>query len=161
MVERTHPYSEIWDALNTVMDPEIPNVSLVEMVIIDEVRVEGVTVHVVMIPTFSGCPALDVMRDDVENTIMSLGFHAEVSIARKPWSTDRISESARNKMKTIGLAPPKQHGGNVEWELFSPVPCPWCTSENTTIENQFGPTLCRAMYYCNECQQPFEQFKPL
>lgn len=151
----------LWRALDGVKDPEIPTISLVEMGIIDEIRVEDGVAHIAMIPTFSGCPALDVMRDDVAEAVRSAGLEPDVTVVRKPWSTDRMSESAREKMKKIGLAPPHLHGGNVEWEMFAPVACPWCESVNTKVENGFGPTLCRAIYYCNACQQPFEKFKAL
>lgn len=153
--------ARIWAALDTVMDPEIPSVSLVELGVIDEVRLDDGRAHITMIPTFSGCPALDVMRRDLVDAVSALGLDAEVFIARKPWSTDRMSDSAREKMKLIGLAPPQRHGGNVEWEIFSPVPCPWCASMDTTLENGFGPTLCRAIWYCNACRQSFEKFKAL
>jgi ring-1,2-phenylacetyl-CoA epoxidase subunit PaaD len=154
-------HQEVWDLLDTVMDPEIPMVSLVELGVIDSVLKEGEAFTVTLIPTFSGCPALDVMRDDIIATLDGGGFDSSVKIARKPWSTDRMSDSARAKMKKIGIAPPTLHGGNVEWEMHTKIPCPYCDSMDTQIENHFGPTLCRAIYYCNTCQQPFERFKQL
>ncbi len=151
----------IWAILDTVMDPEIPMVSLVELGVIDSVECEGNAVRVGMIPTFSGCPALDVMKEDIAGKLRDAGYQPTVTVVRKPWSTDRMSDTAREKMKRIGLAPPALHGGNVEWEMHTKIPCPWCNSMETQIENHFGPTLCRAIYYCNACRQPFERFKQL
>ena len=151
----------LWTALGEVKDPEIPTVSVVEMGIIESVVIDGPRASVTMIPTFSGCPALHMIRDDIAEAVRGAGFEAEVVVSRKAWSTDRLSDSAREKMRAIGLASARPHGGNVEWEMHAPVPCPYCGSENTGVENSFGPTLCRAIMYCNGCRQSFEKFKPL
>lgn len=153
----------IWKALDDVKDPEIPVVSVVEMGIVRDVAVDGGRVIVTMTPTFSGCPALRVMEDDIVNQVHALGV-AEVGIQiilSPPWSTEWITEEARAKLKSIGLAPPPRHSGDLSLVLMDPVACPYCDSKNTSIRNTFGPTLCRAIFYCNNCQQPFEQFKPL
>ena len=153
----------IWDALNEVQDPEIPVVSLVEMGIIRGISLCEYEVAVTMTPTFSGCPALQVMRDEIEEKLRGLGYTA-VNIKTTlspPWSSDWITDSARAKLKAFGLAPPLRHGGNIEVTFFEPVTCPRCDSTNTIIKNSFGSTLCRAIYYCNQCQEPFEQFKAL
>ncbi|HSH01597.1 MAG TPA: 1,2-phenylacetyl-CoA epoxidase subunit PaaD [Anaerolineae bacterium] len=155
----------IWEALQTVKDPEIPVVSVIEMGIVREVTVDDDlgAVHVKMTPTFSGCPALDVMRRDIETAVRELGVTAVTveTILTPPWTSDWITEEARVKLKAFGLAPPPCHGGNIEITFFDVVPCPRCDSKNTSIRNTFGSTLCRAIYYCNECQDAFEQFKPL
>ncbi len=154
---------EIWEALETVVDPEIPVVSLVEMGIIRSVQIVGQAVNIAITPTFSGCPALHVMQADIRKKIKSLGV-PEVTVTvvwSPPWSTDRILESGRQKLKAFGLAPPKLHGGNVSLVLFDPVACPYCDSENTALRNAWGSTPCRMIHYCNQCSQPFEQFKPL
>lgn len=155
----------IWNALNEVKDPEIPVVSLVEMGIVRDVILdEAGNVTIKMTPTFSGCPALDVMRRDIIARIEALGFTAVKveMVLNPPWSTDWINEAARLKLKQFGLAPPPHHGGNSNVILFfDEVLCPRCNSTNTTLQNSFGPTLCRAIYTCNDCREPFEQFKPL
>jgi ring-1,2-phenylacetyl-CoA epoxidase subunit PaaD len=154
----------IWQFLDEVKDPEIPVVSLVEMGIIRRVEISDGTVIVTMTPTFSGCPALQVMKSDIENRLREEGIAAiEVKqILDPPWSSDWITAEARQKLKQFGLAPPPRHGGNLqEILLIDTVACPYCDSTNTTIKNTFGPTLCRAIHYCHDCQQPFEQFKPL
>lgn len=152
-----------WKILEDVTDPEIPVVSLIEMGIIRAVRVAGEQVTVKMTPTFSGCPALTVMVEEIERALRAAGA-AEVevkTVLSPPWSSDWITESGRAKLKAFGLAPPPQHGGNIVVTFFEPVACPRCDSTHTTIRNSFGPTLCRAIYYCEDCQEPFEQFKPI
>ncbi|UCG26567.1 MAG: phenylacetate-CoA oxygenase subunit PaaJ [Chloroflexota bacterium] len=150
-------------ALQEVKDPEIPVISVVEMGIVRDVLVSPGEVIVRMTPTFSGCPALDVMRADIERKVRELGveqFRVEL-VLHPPWSSDWIDESGRRKLKEFGLAPPPRHGGRIEVTFYEPVPCPRCDSPNTIVRNTFGPTLCRAMYTCDNCQEPFEQFKPL
>lgn len=154
---------EIWQALDEVMDPELPVVSMVEMGIVRAVEIENGTVVVSMTPTFAGCPALEVMREAIREKLAGLGVErVQVkTVLTPPWSSDWITESARSKLKAFGLAPPPVHGGNVT--LFFPkvVTCPYCGSNNTRMTNSFGPTLCRAIFVCRACQQPFEQFKAL
>ena len=159
--QMTEAEGRAWAALDRVNDPEIPMVSVVEMGIIEEVIIDGERAAVTMIPTFSGCPALGMIREDIRAALSEAGFDAQVSVSRKAWTTDRLSASAKEKMKTIGLAPPQPHGGDIETEFDAPVPCPWCASGDTVMDNPFGPTLCRAIYYCNACKQPFEKFKAL
>jgi len=154
----------IWEVLDEVKDPEIPVVSLAEMGIIRQIEISGETVIVTMTPTFSGCPALQVMKTDIEKRLREEGISSiEVRLVLDPpWSSDWITAEARQKLKNFGLAPPPRHGGNLqEILLIDIVACPYCDSTNTTIKNSFGPTLCRAIHYCDNCQQPFEQFKPL
>jgi ring-1,2-phenylacetyl-CoA epoxidase subunit PaaD len=154
---------ELWEILNTVTDPEIPVVSVVEMGMIRSVAVEGERVTVVMTPTFAGCPAIGMMREEIETRLRQAGA-AEVQVRAvhaPPWSSDWITPEAREKLRQFGLAPPPRHGGQVKEALAAPVVCPYCGSANTGLRNDFGPTLCRAIYVCNQCRQPFEGFKPL
>lgn len=155
--------ADAWIVLETVVDPEIPVVSLLEMGIIRQVSVDDGHITVQMTPTFSGCPALAVMESDIETALLAAGAEkVTVEIVFSPaWSSDWINESGRAKLKEFGLAPPPQHGGNIVMTFFDAVRCPRCDSTNTTIRNTFGPTLCRAIYYCEDCQEPFEQFKPI
>ena len=155
--------AEVWTLLESVVDPEIPVVSLLEMGIIRAVEIEDGHILVKMTPTFSGCPALAVMAKDIEETLRSAGAESVTveTVLAPPWSSDWISESGRAKLKAFGLAPPPQHGGNIVMTFFDAVRCPRCDSTNTSIRNTFGPTLCRAIHYCNDCQDAFEQFKPI
>ncbi len=153
----------IWIALDEVKDPEIPVVSVVEMGIVRNVTVEGSKVIVSITPTFSGCPALHAMQEDIASCLNAMGFDSvEIKVVLSPpWSTEWIAEEARAKLESFGLAPPPRHSGDVSLVLMEPVACPYCGSKNTLLRNSFGPTLCRAIYTCNACRQPFEQFKPL
>lgn len=153
----------IWDALQEVTDPEIPVVSVVEMGIVRDVEVAGNSVQVTITPTFSGCPALHVMRADIEAKVRELGAESVsvITTLHPPWSSDWITAGARRKLKEFGLAPPPRHGGNLPVAFYETVCCPYCDSDNTIVKNTFGSTLCRAIYYCDNCRQPFEQFKPI
>lgn len=152
------------EALTRVMDPEIPVISVVDMGIIRDVVVAPEGVTVTMTPTFSGCPALDVMRQDIEAAVRGLGV-AQVTVRvdlAPAWSTEAISDEGREKLRRFGLAPPPRHEGDpVAVAFFDLGECPRCGSTNTTLRNAFGPTLCRMIRYCNDCRDAFEQFKPL
>lgn len=153
----------LWMALDEVKDPEIPVVSLVEMGIVRCVVVDGARVRVTMTPTFSGCPALVEMKKLIEEKMVEQG--AEVVTVETqlnpPWSSDWITVEGRAKLKGFGLAPPAVHGGHINVTFFDLVACPRCDSTNTSLKNSFGSTLCRAIYYCHDCEEPFEQFKAL
>ncbi|HYN88924.1 MAG TPA: 1,2-phenylacetyl-CoA epoxidase subunit PaaD [Ardenticatenaceae bacterium] len=154
---------QVWQTLEEVKDPEIPVISVVEMGIIQGVEVGREGVAVTMTPTFAGCPAIELMCQSIREQLSSLGVGpVSVNVSLDPpWTSDRISPAGREKLKTIGLAPPMRHGGIIELDLLEVVRCPYCDSADTNMENPFGPTLCRALYYCNTCQQPFEKFKAL
>ena len=156
---------EIWTALEEVKDPEIPVVSVVEMGIVRRVDLEDERVTVAMTPTFSGCPALRVMHDDIEAKLRELGFEeVEVkTVLSPPWSTDWITEGAKAKLREFGVAPPApatEDEGLIQLEA-SPAACPRCGSFDTVTKNTFGPTLCKSIHVCNVCKEPFEAFKSL
>lgn len=154
---------QVWQTLDQVKDPELPIVSVVELGIVRAVLVSGYAVIITMTPTFSGCPALEAMKSDM---VARLGLAGAKSVEIRtvlapPWTSDWITDAAREKLRAFGLAPPPRHEGNWERLLSDGAACPYCGSHATTLKNSFGPTLCRALYYCNNCQQPFEQFKPI
>jgi len=165
----------IWAALQEVPDPEIPGISVVELGIIRKVEVgDGVLVEVM--PTFVGCPALDLIRDSIRERLAEFG-PAEVRFTfEEPWTSERITPQGREKLRRSGFAPPPAPGevGSTgpllqiqasPGEYFPGLPavacCPYCGSRKTRLESPFGPTLCRAVYHCADCRQPFEQFKPV
>lgn len=160
---KTLSESEVLDALNEIQDPELPVVSIVELGIVRGVKVEGASAVVTLAPTFAACPALAVIKESVRNKVSELGFtHVSVNLClNPPWTTDWISATGREKLKTMGIAPADQHGGHLLSVLDNPVRCPYCGSLDTTRRNSFGPTPCRAIYFCNRCIQPFEKFKAL
>lgn len=153
----------LWQALDDVKDPEIPVVSLVEMGIVRDVAISPQGVVVTITPTFAGCPALHAMKQDIVDHLGSLGVEqVEVKTTfSPPWTSDWISDEAREKLRLFGLAPPPKHGGRFEITLLDQVACPYCGSTKTGLRNSFGSTPCRMIFYCDSCQQPFEQFKPL
>jgi ring-1,2-phenylacetyl-CoA epoxidase subunit PaaD len=156
----------VWDALAQIPDPEIPAVSLVDMGMIRDVDTDGNAVKVVVLPTFTGCPAIAVIEQDVRKEIAALEGVDRVDVEMSfspPWTTDRITSEGRRKLKEFGLAPPTGEGPVLITDIGLPAVavCPFCGSRNTHNENPFGPTPCRALYYCNDCRNPFEQFKPI
>jgi ring-1,2-phenylacetyl-CoA epoxidase subunit PaaD len=163
MVMLAHTIDSIWQALEAVKDPEIPVVSVVDMGIVRDIALEGTRVVVTITPTFSGCPALVAMQEDIVARLKDVGIEqVEVKVTLSPpWTTEWIKEEARASLKSFGLAPPPRHDGDFIITLLDAVECPYCESTNTSLRNSFGPTLCRAIFYCNNCNQPFEQFKPL
>lgn len=156
----------VWEALAGVLDPEIPAVSVVDMGMIRDVSVDDGVASVVVLPTFTGCPAIPVIERDVADAVAAVEGVAGVRVTTSfepPWTDDRITEDGRRKLKEFGLAPPTGKGPVLITEIGLPVVarCPFCGSADTRAENPFGPTPCRALYYCESCRNPFEQFKPV
>jgi ring-1,2-phenylacetyl-CoA epoxidase subunit PaaD len=155
----------VWAALDEVPDPEIPVISLVELGVVREVAVDGDTVRVEFTPTFLGCPALTYMRTAMEEKLRSLGAEPQVEVVTDDsWSTDRITPQGREKLRAAGFAPPtpRAAGAPSLVQLQSSAHrCPYCGSAKTRLENIFGPTPCRSLRYCENCRQPFEQFKTI
>lgn len=160
---------EIWAALEKVQDPEIPVLSVVDMGIITSVgcRVSDVgctTAEIVMTPTFVGCPAIDVMKKSVYDEVKKLGFDEVIVKADfdVQWNSDMMKPGAKEKLEKFGLAPPPSlDGGELTAEQLDKVRCPHCHSTDTTLRSAFGSTLCRAIRFCFNCKQGFEQFKPI
>ena len=159
--------AEVMAALADVPDPEIPAVSIVELGMVGAVEIADRGIRVELLPTFVGCPALEVIRAAVEDRLGTFGlpFEVEVSFAT-PWTSDRISREGREKLRGSGFAPPPHlREGRalpmLDLAASPPVECPYCGSTRTTLENVFGPTQCRSIRHCSECRQPFEAFKPV
>jgi ring-1,2-phenylacetyl-CoA epoxidase subunit PaaD len=154
---------QVWEALAEIPDPEIPVISLVDLGVVRDVDVSDGRVHVAFTPTFLGCPAQEVMRDAIADTICELGGEPEVDVVLDDsWSTDRITPAGREKLRESGFAPPapRQAGSPQLVQLQrGAFRCPYCGSTETKLENIFGPTPCRSLRYCTACRQPFEQFK--
>jgi ring-1,2-phenylacetyl-CoA epoxidase subunit PaaD len=149
--------------LEEVKDPEIPVLSLVDLGVISEVKVESEGVRIVMTPTFVGCPALDMMKSEVTQVLKNKGIDlVEIEISyKRPWSSDRISEKGKAALKQFGLAPPPSGSLFTDLEILEHVACPRCNGTDTELKNAFGPTLCRSIHYCHSCKEAFEQFKPI
>lgn len=154
---------EILLLLKEVVDPEIPTITLIDLGVIQEIIINKEHVKVIMTPTFSGCPAMDYMKNDVLETLKKHGVDScEVEMSFKnPWNSNMVTEKGRIALKKHGLAPPKQYISVDEINIITPTECPLCNSLNTDLRNNFGPTLCRSMHFCNDCKQMFEGFKPV
>jgi ring-1,2-phenylacetyl-CoA epoxidase subunit PaaD len=154
---------KVCDLLREVKDPEIPMLSLLDLKIIHDVIVNEESVTVRIIPTFLGCPALEQMKRDIISKLQGSGVSdVKVEVMFSPaWSTDLLDDDAREKLRQFGIAPPPRKDKNALLTLAIPVTCPHCGSQQTRLENSFGPTLCRQLYYCDSCRQMFERFKPL
>ncbi|MBI1183511.1 phenylacetate-CoA oxygenase subunit PaaJ [bacterium] len=166
MSKQTASLSEaaIREALKDVKDPEIPTVSLVDLGLITEINIANEQeVQVKMIPTFSGCPALHVMKAEVKQRVEAMGVENVTVVLDNEvaWSTNMISEQGLRDIEKIGLSSPKRYCGELDLEAPPAVTCSRCGSEKTAQISPFGPTLCRAVYYCNDCEETFEQFKPV
>jgi ring-1,2-phenylacetyl-CoA epoxidase subunit PaaD len=151
-------------ALADVPDPEIPVVSVVDLGMVDQVEVGSDGIRVTLLPTFVGCPALDVIRERVERRLRAFDRPVDVRFDyRVPWTSDRITPQGHDKLRASGFAPPTQGRPDqpVLVQLRMPVACPSCGSRRTVLENAFGPTRCRAIHHCTDCRQPFESFKPV
>lgn len=159
---------QVWAALSDVRDPEIPPLSITDLGIVERVEVMDDAVAVDLLPTFSGCPALDVIQHDVEQAVRqsAAGRAAKVRfVYSPPWTSDRITPEGREALRSHGLTPPT--GGRAGPVLIPlaamggtvAAQCPFCGSEDTVLESAFGPTLCRSTHFCRSCRNPFEAFK--
>ncbi|MDE0112175.1 MAG: phenylacetate-CoA oxygenase subunit PaaJ [Albidovulum sp.] len=152
---------EAWDAAASVVDPEIPCVTVVDLGILRDVRVENSTAVASLTPTYSGCPAQFAIEHAVKEALQKKGFHAKIRrVLDPPWTTDWITREGREKLRLEGIAPPGHVSENSR-ELFQNrrVACPRCGSEKSERLSEFGSTACKAQYRCLACTEPFEYFK--
>jgi ring-1,2-phenylacetyl-CoA epoxidase subunit PaaD len=154
---------DVWQVLHDVKDPEIPVLSVVNLGIVRAVELKGDDLEVVITPTYSGCPAMNMIEADVRETLKRCGFpDAKVTTVLSPaWTTDWITEEGRDKLRAYGIAPPEQASGS-KLALFGVQPdiaCPRCSSTATEMVSEFGSTACKALYRCNSCLEPFDYFK--
>jgi ring-1,2-phenylacetyl-CoA epoxidase subunit PaaD len=155
---------KIWTLLEQVCDPEIPVLTVIDMGIIRAVnKLDTAAYEIVITPTYSGCPAMDMIAVDIKSVLQDNGYNSvSVRTVLSPaWTSDWLSESGKQKMKAYGIAPPQ---GTVldKNELFAKakmVACPQCNSSSTKLLSQFGSTACKAMYQCLDCKEPFDYFK--
>ena len=162
MMEAPFSAAQIWEWLSAVPDPEIPVISLTDLGVIREVRWDGDTLVVAVTPTYSGCPATAIINLDIESALRARGVE-KLRLERRlspPWTTEWLSEAAREKLRGYGIAPPVM-GARVGRLLgASPeIACPRCGSLQTEKVSQFGSTPCKANYRCKDCLEPFDYFK--
>ena len=143
--------ADVRAALAEVPDPELPVLSVVDLGIVHRVEVDAEGVHVVILPTFVGCPALDVIRGSIAEHLGAFGLPVGVDTTFEvPWTSDRISAEGKRALAAVGIAPPSEPDA---------VRCPFCASDRVVMDSAFGPTQCRSLFYCRGCRQPFEALK--
>jgi ring-1,2-phenylacetyl-CoA epoxidase subunit PaaD len=171
-VNSTSLKQEVRKALQEVKDPEIPKLSVLELGMITGIEFNDAGVLTVkMTPTFAACPAINYIQQDIKKCLEQFaGDHPEYKITDTAvkvnydvqWTSDRVTETGRKKLKEFGLTPPPAaRQKKIDKDTFEKVECPNCGSENTTMKSSFGSTLCRAIHYCKDCKEGFEQFKPV
>lgn len=155
---------EIWALLDEVNDPEVPVLSVVDLGIVRDVRVEGEQVEVVVTPTYSGCPAMDVIRMNIRMKLLEAGYTgAKISTVLSPaWTTEWMTEKGKEELRRYGIAPPLPlqqvcHPGFFHRE--EAIECPHCHSYHTSLISEFGSTACKSLYRCEDCKEPFDYFK--
>ena len=153
----------IFSLLSEIPDPEIPVISIVELGVIRDVIISRKDIEVIITPTYSGCPAMKQMEDDVRKKMEEQGFeNIKITTVYNPaWTTDWLSEEAKLKLQKYGIAPPEESTTDKSFLTGKPkhVTCPRCKSKNTVMISQFGSTACKALYKCNECLEVFDYFK--
>lgn len=154
--------NEIWQLLEQVADPEIPVLTIVDLGIVRTVEIIDSTCIVTITPTYSGCPAMHMIEEEIKKALTPV-IQTEVKSTLSPaWTTDWMSENGKIKLREYGIAPPENEvDKSVLFAKPTIVPCPKCNSDNTKMVSQFGSTACKAHYQCNDCQEPFDYFKCL
>ncbi len=156
---------KIYSILKDVSDPEIPVLSIVDMGVVRSAKLlDNNRVKVEITPTYSGCPAMDVIGDDVKKAFQDKGYQAEVKLILSPaWTTDWMTDEAKQALKEYGIAPPMDATADKEALLGNKriIECPQCGSTNTKLVSQFASTACKAMFQCEDCKEPFDYFKCL
>jgi ring-1,2-phenylacetyl-CoA epoxidase subunit PaaD len=155
---------QIYNWLEEVSDPEIPVLSVIDLGVVRDAQIINGDWLITITPTYSGCPAMKTMEEDILSKLKDNGIDsARVELVLAPaWSTDWLSENGRIKLREYGIAPPEHEvDKSVLFAEPTVVPCPKCHSRNTRMVSQFGSTACKALYQCNECQEPYDYFKCL
>lgn len=151
----------IWDILGSVNDPEVPVLSVIDLGIVREVKVDDESIEVIITPTYSGCPAMDMIGAHIRKALKENGFenihlHQQLSPA---WTTDWMTDAGKEKLRSYGIAPPLARSLLKKPFEKNMILCPHCHSSDITMISEFGSTACKALYKCNECGEPFDYFK--
>jgi ring-1,2-phenylacetyl-CoA epoxidase subunit PaaD len=162
MVSMNFSKEDIFNLLEEVKDPEIPVLSVVDLGVVRDVNL-GEKLEVIITPTYTGCPAMKVIEDDIKSKLLEHNIkNVEVKTVLSPaWTTDWISENGLKKLKEFGIAPPAKTTVDKSslTGIQKVVECPYCNSKNTEMKSQFGSTACKALYQCIDCKEPFDHFK--
>ena len=152
---------ELWKLMETVYDPEIPVLSVIDLGIVRDINIYKEEIEIIITPTYSGCPAMDVIAMNIRMALVKEGFTSiKISHQLSPaWTTDWMTEAGKQKLKSYGIAPPSAKTFDKNYLENLVVECPLCRSKNTKLISQFGSTACKALYQCLDCQEPFDYFK--
>lgn len=150
----------VWERLSLIPDPEIPVISILELGIVRDVHYDGEMLEIIITPTYTGCPAMNLFVAEIKAAMHDQGFdNLKVTTVYSPaWTTDLIPADAMERLKKYGIAPPVK-GSDDPFAQPPAIPCPHCGSEHTSLVSQFGATACKSLYTCNDCKEPFEYFK--
>jgi ring-1,2-phenylacetyl-CoA epoxidase subunit PaaD len=170
VIDKMKTEKNIWQILETVCDPEVPVLTILDLGIVREVKIDNSPefistaeggyggIEIIITPTYTGCPAMDMITMDIKMRLLENGYKKiKVTSALSPaWTTDWMSEAGKQKLKAYGIAPPYTRSDDTR-DLV--IECPQCNSTNTKLISQFGSTACKALYQCNDCKEPFDYFK--
>lgn len=161
MVKHALSKDDIYQMLSVIPDPEIPVVSIQEMGMLRDININENGVEVIITPTYSGCPAMGIIEQDIKMTLHKNGVkNVLVRLVYQPaWTTDWMSESTKQKLRDYGIAAPLHSSCNRDSFAQNIIECPHCHSDDTVPVSRFGATACKALYQCNSCKEPFEYFK--
>jgi ring-1,2-phenylacetyl-CoA epoxidase subunit PaaD len=155
--------ADIFELLREVPDPEIPVISVVDLGVVRKVEMKGDKLEVTITPTYTGCPAMKTIEEDIKAKLIENGYvSVQINTVYSPaWTTDWITEEAKEKLRVYGIAPPEKSSSdkNILFGKEKSIACPRCRSANTSMKSQFGSTACKALYACNDCLEPFDYFK--
>ncbi len=155
----------LWTLLEEVKDPEIPVLSVIDLGVVRDIKVDNNKIEVVITPTYSGCPAMNTIESDIRELLENEGFqNIHITTVLSPaWTTDWLTEIGKQKLEKYGIAPPREKSSDKKGLMGEHplVICPQCKSENTELVSQFGSTACKAHYKCKDCLEPFDYFKCL
>ncbi len=149
----------VWQILATVTDPEVPVLTIMDLGIVRDIKImEDAGIEVIITPTYTGCPAMDMISMNIKLAMVEHGYtHVKItSILSPAWTTDWMSEEGKRKLKEYGIAPPKGNAGTIAEDG---IECPQCHSFHTKLLSEFGSTACKALYQCQDCKEPFDYFK--
>lgn len=154
----------IWKILESIPDPEVPVLSIIDLGIVRDVKINNGEAEIFITPTYSGCPAMDMIKMNIRMVLLENDFQniKITSILSPAWTTDWMTENGKQKLKAFGIAPPTIKQQVCHTELFhdgEAIQCPRCNSYHTKLISQFGSTACKALYVCEDCKEPFDYFK--
>lgn len=152
---------QIWNILEDVTDPEIPVLTITDLGIVRDVKINGDQVEVIITPTYTGCPATDMIAMNIKLALIENGYpNIKISSVLSPaWTTNWMTETGKRKLKEYGIAPPQDESGRFQQPGSFQIACPQCNSTNTKLLSEFGSTACKSLYQCNDCKEPFDYFK--